>query len=72
MMSPIRSFARQRLTESGEEEDTQRRHAEFLRALAERGSGEAIVTAVYRDASVVRVTLARDAIFSGDLVVPRN
>ena len=34
--------------------------------------GEAIVTAVYRDASVVRVTRARDAIFSGDLVVPRN
>ena len=34
--------------------------------------GEAIVTAVYRDASIVRVTLARDAIFSGDLVVPRN
>jgi hypothetical protein len=34
--------------------------------------GEAIVTAVHADASVVRVTLARDAIVSGDLVVLRR
>jgi hypothetical protein len=34
--------------------------------------GEAIVTAVHRDVSVVRVTLAHEAIFSGDLVVPRR
>jgi hypothetical protein len=34
--------------------------------------GEAVVTAVHPDASIVRVTLARDAVFSGDLVVPRR
>jgi hypothetical protein len=34
--------------------------------------GEAIVTAVHADASIVRVTLVHDAIFSGDLVVLRR
>jgi hypothetical protein len=34
--------------------------------------GEAVVTAIYRDLSVARITYARDAVRSGDLAVPRR
>jgi hypothetical protein len=61
------------------EEETAIAHVEFAcdreagdQKVPAAAVGEAIVTAVHADASIVRVTLVHDAIFSGDLIVLRR